>query len=64
MLDLRFIIKKKRKYSLMKVIRFASALIMSTMTGNQALMLKAGTKEAALLQEGMAALASYAGSNI
>jgi hypothetical protein len=48
----------------MKVLRFASALIMSTMTGHQALMLKAGTKEAALLQEGMEALASYAGSSI
>ena len=48
----------------MKVLRFASALIMSTMTGHQALMIKTGTKEAALLQEGMAALASYTGANI
>ena len=48
----------------MKVLRFASALIMSTMTGNQALMLKADTKEAALLQEGMEALASYTGRTL
>ncbi len=45
----------------MKVFKFASALIMSTMTGHQALTIKAGTKEAALLQEGMTALA-YTGS--
>jgi hypothetical protein len=41
----------------MKVLKFASALIMSTMTGNQALTIKADTKEAALLQVKMEALA-------
>jgi hypothetical protein len=48
----------------MKVLRFASALIMSTMTGHQALTIKADTKEAAKLQEGMEALASYSGATL
>ncbi len=48
----------------MKVLKFASALIMSAMTGHQALMLKTGTQEAALLQEGITALASYTGTKL
>jgi len=48
----------------MKVLKFASALIMSTMTGNQALTIRADTKEAVKLQEGMTVLASYTGTSL
>ena len=48
----------------MKLLKFASAMIMSTMTGHHALTLKAGTKEAAMLQEAIEAQASYSGTKL
>ena len=61
-LNKHFIYKKRKSKAHMKLLTLATATLMSMMNGSQALMLKADTKQLALLQEGTMVKVKYSGS--